>query len=54
MHGTISKPDIAFIVNILCHFMNYPINVHWNATKQVLRYLIGIIGYGLLIQNLDY
>jgi hypothetical protein len=42
-----SMPDIFFVVNTLIHFMVEPRHYHWVAVNHVLRYLLGIVGYGL-------
>ena len=42
-----TRPDICFAVSALSQFMSDPRHVHWVATKHVLRYLCGMIGYGL-------
>ena len=47
MYLTNSKPDICFVVNALSQFMCELRQIHWIATKHVLRYLRGTMGYGL-------
>jgi hypothetical protein len=42
-----TKLDICYAVNVLSQFMSQPRQTHWIATKHVLRYLQGTIGYGL-------
>jgi hypothetical protein len=42
-----TRPDICFAVNTLSQHMVEPRQVHWMATKHMLRYLRGTIGYGL-------
>jgi hypothetical protein len=42
-----TRPDIFFAVNTLSQFMVEPRHFHWVATKHVLRYLCGTVGYGL-------
>src|SRR5271163_1578341 len=36
-----TRPDIAFIVGQLAQFLENPGRVHWEAAKQVVRYLKG-------------
>ena len=42
-----TRLDICFAVSALSQFMSNPRHVHWVATKHVLKYLCGTIGYGL-------
>jgi hypothetical protein len=42
-----TRPYICFIMNTLSQFMVEPRQVHWIATKHVLRYLRGTMEYGL-------
>jgi hypothetical protein len=41
-----SRPDICFAVDTLSQYMVEPRHVHLVATKHVLRYLHGTVGYG--------
>eukprot|EP00253_Pinus_taeda_P016365 PITA_16365 len=43
-----TRLDICYAVNTLSQFMVEPKEVHWAATKHILRYLQGTINYGLL------
>jgi hypothetical protein len=42
-----TSPDTYFVVKTLIRYMVEPIHLHWIATKHVLRYLHGTVGYGL-------
>ena len=42
-----TKSDICFTVSTLGQFMCELRQMHWVATKHVLRYLHGTVGYGL-------
>jgi hypothetical protein len=42
-----NRPDICFVVNTLSQFMVQPRRAHWTAAKHILRYLRGILEYGL-------
>lgn len=44
---TFIRPDIAFSVNQVCQFMQSPIESHFIAVKQILRYLEGTMNQGL-------
>jgi hypothetical protein len=42
-----TRPDIAFLVNLLARYSSAPTQRHWNGVKHVLRYLRGTIDMGL-------
>ena len=42
-----TRPDICFAVSTLGQFMCESRQMHWVVAKHVLRYLCGIVGYGL-------
>ncbi|XP_047306657.1 pentatricopeptide repeat-containing protein At3g22470, mitochondrial-like [Impatiens glandulifera] len=42
-----TRPDIGFSVQQLSQYMNQPLQIHWDATLQVVRYLKGTPGLGL-------
>ncbi|XP_028084292.1 uncharacterized protein LOC114285439 [Camellia sinensis] len=44
---TLTRPDLAFVVNHLCQFMHSPMTSHFLSVKRLLRYLKGTISYGL-------
>ncbi|XP_019151882.1 PREDICTED: uncharacterized protein LOC109148603 [Ipomoea nil] len=44
---TITRPDLSFAVNRLCQFMHAPIDEQWGMLKRVLRYIRGMLTYGL-------
>ncbi|KAL0551378.1 hypothetical protein IC582_010464 [Cucumis melo] len=43
-----TRPDIAFLVNLLARYSSSPTKKHWNGVKHVLRYLRGTIDMGYL------
>ena len=47
MYLTNTRPDICFAVNALSQFMCEPRQIHHIATKHVIRYLRGTMGYDL-------
>ena len=47
MYLTNTRPDICFAVNTLSQFLTCPRHVHLTAAKHILRYLKGIVDYGL-------
>ncbi|XP_071699518.1 secreted RxLR effector protein 161-like [Rutidosis leptorrhynchoides] len=50
---TITRPEIAYSIGIVSQFMQYPTNVHLDATKRILRYVKGSIGHGLWYKKCD-
>lgn len=44
---TFTRPDIAYAVQKICLFMHDPRESHFNALKQILRYLKGTLSQGL-------
>lgn len=50
-----SRPNIAHVVGIVAHFQKCPRESHLVAVKRILRYLKGIVDYGLWYPyNSDY
>ena len=52
-----THPDIAFSVSLLAQFMENPGRIHWEAIKQVFRYLLGTknwrLTYGTTEEGLE-
>jgi hypothetical protein len=47
---SLTRLDLAFFVNRVCQFMHGPTQPHWQAIKQILRYLKHTVTHGLLLQ----
>jgi hypothetical protein len=47
--ATSTRPDIAFPVTILSQFMGNPGRIHWEAVKDVIRYLKGTADLTLML-----
>ena len=47
MYLTTTRPNIVFAVSILSHFMHCASEVHLRAVKRVIRYIKGIIDFGV-------
>jgi len=43
-----TRPDIAYIIGVLCRFVENPGMAHWDAAKRVLRYLKGTVNMQLV------
>jgi hypothetical protein len=49
-----TRLDICYAMNVLSQFMSQSRQTHWTRTKHVLRYIQGIVGYGLrYASNID-
>lgn len=48
---TTTRPDIMFAVSLISRFMSNPKAIHYQAAKQILRYLKGTLDYGLLYKR---
>ena len=48
-----TRPDIAFVVGQLAQFLENLGRVHWDAAKQVMRYLKGTKEWKLVYGNED-
>ncbi|KAI5675212.1 hypothetical protein M9H77_06162 [Catharanthus roseus] len=46
-----TRPDIAFVVNLLARFSSSPTQRHWNGVKHVFRYFQRTIDLGLFYSN---
>jgi len=48
---TITRPDIAYIVHMVSHFMHAPQTSHFDVAKRIYRVLAGDAGSWLLFQS---
>ncbi|GAU49932.1 hypothetical protein TSUD_408340 [Trifolium subterraneum] len=46
-----TRPDIAYVVGLLCRFTSRPSNEHWHAIERVMRYLKRTMNLGLHYQR---
>lgn len=50
-YATVTRPEIAFLVNKVCQYMHQPRESHWKSVKRILRYLRRTLQYGLVVRN---
>ena len=48
---TITRPNIAYSVSVVSQYMSSPTVDHWAAVEQILCYLKGALGRGILYNN---
>ncbi|XP_071912390.1 uncharacterized protein [Coffea arabica] len=48
---TVTRPDIAYSVSVVSQYMSNPTINHWAAVEQILCYLKGAPGRGILYNN---
>ena len=46
-----TRPDIAFVVQVLSQYMHSPKNSHMEAALRVVRYIKGTTGLGLFMPS---
>ncbi|XP_013624246.1 PREDICTED: uncharacterized mitochondrial protein AtMg00810-like [Brassica oleracea var. oleracea] len=46
---TFTRPDISYAMQQVCLFMHDPREQHYTALKRIIRYIQGILSYGLQI-----
>jgi hypothetical protein len=42
-----SRPDHSYVVGAVSRFMQEPHELHWKASKRILRYIHGTITFGI-------
>ncbi|CAL8084112.1 unnamed protein product [Prunus armeniaca] len=50
---TITRPDLAYLVNQVCQFMQHPSSTHWYTVKRILCYLKSTYDHGLVYRHGD-
>ena len=50
-YHTTTGPDIAHSVCVVCQYMSSPTINHWAAVEQILCYLKGALGRGVVYSN---
>ena len=49
----VSRPDIAYAVNMVSKYLSNYTNEHWLAAKRILRYIRDTMDYGILYDGLN-
>ncbi|XP_071628360.1 uncharacterized protein [Temnothorax longispinosus] len=44
----VSRPDIAFALNVASRALDNPTKAHWNLVKRIIRYVKGTTDYGIV------
>eukprot|EP00253_Pinus_taeda_P025371 PITA_25371 len=44
---THTRPDLSFVVGLVARFMKNPRESHWKVAKRILRYVRGIVQFGI-------
>eukprot|EP00253_Pinus_taeda_P010317 PITA_10317 len=50
---TTTRPDLTYSVSVLSQFMSKPLESHWTEARSVLRYLCGIVHFGILYTDVS-
>ena len=48
---TVTRPDITHLVSVVSQYMSSPTVDHWAVVVQILCYLKGALGHGILYSN---
>lgn len=49
--AVVSRPDIAFAVNVVSRYLSSYDSSHWEAVKRIIRYLKGTVNVGIKYEN---
>jgi hypothetical protein len=47
LYLTHTRPDISFVVGLVAQYMKTPHEIHWKASKRILRYVHGTVQFGI-------
>lgn len=50
---TVTRPELFFVVGLLCQFIHKSWEIHWRATLRIITYIKSFQGKGLLSKKLD-
>ena len=51
MYLTSTRPNMMFVVSLISHYIENPIEMHLQVVKQALRYLKGTTDYGIFYKK---
>lgn len=49
---TFTRPNLSYVVGVVCQYMNTPTTVHYEMVKQILEYVQGTLHCGLTYSSL--
>lgn len=47
----VTRPDIAFVINVASRALENPTKAYWQLVKRILRYMKGMSDFGLLYKT---
>ena len=47
LYLTHTHPDLSFVVGLVSQYMKTPHEIHWKEDKRILRYVHGIVQFGI-------
>ncbi|XP_019229997.1 PREDICTED: uncharacterized protein LOC109210968 [Nicotiana attenuata] len=51
MYLTATRPDIIHYVSVLSRYMHRASEIHFQATKRIIRYVKGTINFGIMFKR---
>lgn len=51
LYLTLTRHEIAFVVQTLCQFLQQPKKTHWEAAIRVVKYVKRELGLGILLSS---
>lgn len=51
MYLTSSRPNVMYLVSSVSRYMEKPTEMHINAARRILKYVKGIVDYGVFYKG---
>lgn len=51
MYITSTRPDMMYVVSLISRYMSEHTQMHWLASKRILRYLQGTVNFGIMYKT---